>query len=56
VWTTAADGVHIWSPDRCKLGFIPTPAVASNCTFGGVDGLRLFIAATQYLLAIDLSA
>ncbi len=56
VWTTAADGVHIWSPDRCKLGFIPTPAVASNCTFGGADGRRLFIAATQYLLAIDLSA
>jgi gluconolactonase len=56
VWTTAADGIHIWSPDRRKLGFIPTPAVASNCTFGGADGRRLFIAATQYLLAIDLIA
>src|SRR5277367_5413804 len=55
VWTTAADGVHIWSADRRKLGFIPTPAVASNCAFGGVDGRRLFIAATKYLLAIDLS-
>jgi gluconolactonase len=54
VWTTAADGVHIWSADRHKLGFIPTPAVASNCTFGGTDGRRLFIAATKYLLAIDL--
>ena len=54
VWTTAADGVHIWSADRRKLGFIPTPAVASNCTFGGADGRRLFIAATKYLLAIDL--
>ena len=54
VWTTAADGVHIWSADRRKLGFIPTPAVASNCTFGGADGRRLFIAATNYLLAIDL--
>jgi gluconolactonase len=56
VWTSAADGVHIWSADRCKLGFIPTPAVASNLTFGGDDGRRLFIAATRYLLAIDLSA
>jgi len=56
VWTTAADGVHIWSSDRSKLGFIPTPSVASNCTFGGADGRRLFIAATQYLLAIDLNA
>ncbi len=56
VWTTAADGVHIWSPDRCKIGFIPLPVVASNCCFGGADGRRLFIAATQYLLAIDLIA
>ena len=54
VWTSAADGVHIWSADRRKLGFVPTPAVVSNCTFGGADGRRLFIAATQYLLAIDL--
>ena len=56
VWTTAADGVHIWSSDRRKLGFIPTPSVASNCTFGGAEGRRLFIAATQYLLAVDLNA
>ncbi|MDQ2802153.1 MAG: SMP-30/gluconolactonase/LRE family protein [Pseudomonadota bacterium] len=55
VWTSAADGVHIWSEDRRKLGFIPTPSVASNCTFGGANGRRLFITATQYLLAIDLS-
>jgi len=56
VWTSAADGVHVWSADRRKLGFIPTPAVASNLTFGGADRRRLFIAATHYLLAIDLSA
>ena len=54
VWTSAADGVHVWSADRCKLGFIPVPTVVSNCTFGGVDDRRLFIAATNYLLAIDL--
>ena len=54
VWTTAADGVHVWSADRRKLGFVRTPAVASNCTFGGVNGRRLFIAATKYLLALDL--
>lgn len=49
VWATAADGVHIWSPDRQKLGFIPTPSVAANCAFGGLDGRRLFIAASQYI-------
>jgi gluconolactonase len=54
VWTSAADGVHIWSADRRQLGFIPTPTVVSNCTFGGANGKRFFMAATQYLLAIDL--
>jgi gluconolactonase len=54
VWTTAADGIHIWSSEQERIGFIPTPAVASNCVLGGDDGRRLFIAATQYLLAIDL--
>ena len=54
VWTSAADGVHIWSPDREKLGFIPMPAVVSNLTLGGPDGRRLFITATRRLFAIDL--
>lgn len=54
VWTSAGDGVHVWSADRRKLGFVPIPTVVSNCTFGGPDGRRLFIAASQYLLALDL--
>lgn len=55
IWTTAADGIHVLSPDRTRLGYIPTPRVCSNCTFGGADGRRLFIAATDLLLAIDLA-
>jgi gluconolactonase len=54
VWTSAADGLHVWAEDRRKLGFVPTPSVVSNCTFGCAGSQRLFIAATQYLLAIDL--
>jgi gluconolactonase len=54
VWVTAADGVHVWSPAGEPLGFIPTPSVASNCAFGGEDGRRLFIAASEHLFAIDL--
>lgn len=54
VWTAAEDGVHIWSADRRKLGYIRTAEVVSNCCFGGADGRRLFIAATKQLLAIDL--
>ncbi|MGH8209280.1 MAG: SMP-30/gluconolactonase/LRE family protein [Steroidobacteraceae bacterium] len=54
VWTTAGDGIHIIAPDRTPLGYIPTPTVCSNCKFGGPGMTRLFIAATNYLLAIDL--
>ena len=54
IWTTAADGIHVWSPDRVRLGYIPTPKTCSNCAFGGAGMTRLFIAATEYLLAIDL--
>ena len=56
VWTSAADGVHVWSAERERLGFIPLPVVVSNLTLGGTDGRRLFIAATKHLLAIDLLA
>jgi gluconolactonase len=55
IWTTAADGIHIWSAERQRLGFIATPAVTAHCALGGEGGRRLFIAATQYLLAIDLN-
>lgn len=54
VWTTAADGIHVIASDRTPLGYIPTSSVCSNCAFGGSDMSRLFIAATGYLLAIDL--
>ena len=54
VWTTAGDGIHIIAPDRTPLGFIPTASVCSNCAFGGPDKKRLYIAATEFLLAIDL--
>ena len=56
VWTSAADGVHVWSPDQRRLGFIPTAQTVSNLCFGGPDGRRLFMAATSQLLAVDLLA
>ncbi len=54
VWATAADGIHVIAPDRMSLGYIATPAVCANCTFGGPAMSRLFVAATNYLFAIDL--
>ncbi len=56
VWTTAEDGIHVIAPDRTPLGYVPAPSVCSNCAFGGPGMTRLFIAATKYLLAIDLIA
>ncbi|GJE79110.1 gluconolactonase [Methylorubrum thiocyanatum] len=53
VWSTAGDGIHVYAPDGVRLGFIPTPEVASNCAFHA-EGSRLFVAATSYLLALDL--
>ncbi len=54
VWTTAEDGIHVIASDRTPLGYISAPAVCSNCAFGGPGMTRLFIAASNYLLAIDL--
>ena len=56
VWTTAGDGIHIWASTGERLGFIPMPVVATNCTTGGTNGRRLFVTATEYLLAVDLLA
>ena len=54
VWTTAGDGIHVWSADRERLGYISTQRVASNCAFGGESMRRLFIAASDLRLAIEL--
>ncbi len=56
VWISAADGVHVWSAEQERLGFIPTTQTVSNLCFGGTNGKRLFMAVTKHLLAIDLSA
>ncbi len=56
VWTTSGDGMHVFAPDRTRLGFFATPDTPSNCALGGPGMTRLFVAATKYLLAIDLAA
>jgi gluconolactonase len=54
VWTSAGDGIHVVDPAGIELGRILLPEVASNCTFGGPDGRRLFITATSSVWAIDV--
>lgn len=52
VWSSAGDGVHVFSPDGQELLFIPVPEVVANLCFGGDDGDELFIAATTSLYRI----
>jgi len=54
IWTSAGDGIHVLDPDAVELGRIVLPEQASNCTFGGPDGRRLFITATSTLWSIEV--
>jgi gluconolactonase len=53
VWTSAADGVQVFSPDAAPLGRVAVPEVVANLCFGGPDGSTLFITATTSLYAIE---
>lgn len=52
LWSSAADGVHCISPEGELLGKIRTPSVVSNLAFGGRNRSRLFLCASQRLMAI----
>ena len=54
IWTSAGDGIHVLDAAGVELGRILLPEEASNCTFGGPDGRRLFITATSTVWAIDV--
>ena len=55
LFSTAADGVHIFSPEGKLLGKIETPQSASNCAFGGPARNTLFITAVDSVWAVDLN-
>jgi gluconolactonase len=52
IWSSAADGVHCISAKGELLGKILTPALVSNLAFGGRNRSRLFLCASQKLMAI----
>jgi gluconolactonase len=52
IWSSAADGVHCISPKGELLGKILTPGLVSNLVFGGRNRSRLFLCASQRLMAI----
>ena len=52
IWTSAGDGVYVYSPAGELLGHIPVPETVSNVCFGGEDGDELFITASTSLYRI----
>jgi gluconolactonase len=55
LFTSAADGIQVFSADSELLGRILVSEVVANCTFGGPDKDRLFIVATTSLYSIRLN-
>jgi gluconolactonase len=56
IWTSAADGVHVYAPEATLIGKIKIPEVVANVCFGGPKGNRLYVCATSSLYAIYVNA
>jgi gluconolactonase len=54
IWSSAGDGVHIFSQDGKLVGKILTPESPANLCFGGVDGKTLYITARKSLYSIPV--
>lgn len=54
VYSSAGDGIHVFSPEGKLIGKILVPETPANLCFGGADGQTLFITAQTSLYAIPL--
>ncbi len=54
VFTSSLDSIQIFSPQGERLGKILVPEKVGNCTFGGPEKNRLFIAASSSLYSVML--
>lgn len=52
IWTSAADGVHIYHPDGTLIGKVAIPEIVANVCWGGPKLNRLFICGTTSLYAV----
>ena len=52
LWSSAGDGVQVFSTDGRRVGKIAVPEPAANLCFGGEDGKTLFITARTSLYAV----
>lgn len=55
VWSSAGDGVYVFSPGGALIEKLPVPERVSNLCFGGADGRDLFITATSSLYAVRVN-
>lgn len=53
IWSSAGDGVQIFTPEGKLIGKILVPETPANLCFGGKTGKTLFITARQSLYAIE---
>ena len=56
LWSSAAAGVHCYTPAGQLLGKIKVPEIVSNLCFGGPKRNRLFITGTTSLYAVYVAA
>ena len=56
LYSTAQDGLHVYSTAGERLGKVLTPETAANCSFGGDGDHTLFITATTEVHAVTLAA
>ena len=52
IWTSAADGVHIYHPDGTLIGKVDIPEIVANVCWGGPKLNRLFICGTTSLYSV----
>lgn len=52
IWTSAADGVHVYAPDGALLGKFLIPEIVANVTFGGTRRNRLYICGTTSIYSL----
>lgn len=52
IWSSAADGVHIFDPDGTLKGKVRIPELVANACFGGPKRNRLFICGTTSLYSV----
>ena len=55
VWSSAADGVHCFTPDGKLIGKILIPEVVANVVFGGRKRNRMYICGTTSLYSVYLN-